>query len=100
MSSPFFGWTDNYSFSTRLHEYIRVGSCAQAQGVLADRRHRVIGQALVLQRSVRKQNQLSPQDLLSYLRRTSDLSQKLSDMTNDLPPELRIEETRDGGETL
>ncbi|GFZ51222.1 hypothetical protein JCM24511_08980 [Saitozyma sp. JCM 24511] len=69
-----------FNFSTRLHE--------------------VIGQALVLQRSVRKQNQLSPQDLLSYLRRTSDLSQKLSDMTNELPPELRIEETRDGGETL
>lgn len=54
---------------------------------------RIIGETLLLQRTVRRQSPLAPEDILARLRRVKAISEDLAEVLIDIPAALRLAET-------
>nr|XP_018264448.1 uncharacterized protein I303_02615 [Kwoniella dejecticola CBS 10117]OBR86606.1 hypothetical protein I303_02615 [Kwoniella dejecticola CBS 10117] len=54
---------------------------------------KIVGDALVLRRTVRREIPLTPESILAYLRRIESISEDLRTVLKDIPSALRLEET-------
>nr|XP_019012481.1 uncharacterized protein I206_03329 [Kwoniella pini CBS 10737]OCF51262.1 hypothetical protein I206_03329 [Kwoniella pini CBS 10737] len=54
---------------------------------------KIVGDALVLRRTVRREVPLTPESILAYLRRLELIADDLKAVLKDIPPALRLEET-------
>ncbi|EAL20596.1 hypothetical protein CNBE5160 [Cryptococcus deneoformans B-3501A] len=60
---------------------------------IATRVFGIIGETLLLQRTVRRQSPLAPEDILARLRRVKAISEDLAEVLIDIPAALRLAET-------